>query len=228
MSSSAIQRLESLLQHRKLDHTVASGDVRQEANVLPTDLEFVDLKLRGGWPFGEVSELVGHRSSGRTGLLVATLRAATRRGGLVALVDAFDRFDSVTAAHAGLDLTRVLWVRGPALTLAMGHGPTGSVDRAVLNAIRALDLIVRAGGFAVAALDLADVPARAIRALSFTTWLRLAHANEGHQTVCLLMGDLPIGRSARGISLRLESQRRWSGASRQQRRFEGFAPNLGT
>jgi hypothetical protein len=229
MPSAAIQRLESLLQNRKFDHTVAGGGLRHDGRFLSTGLELLDLKLGGGWPRGEVSELVGERSSGRTSLLIATLRAATRLGGLVALVDGFDRFDPATAARAGLDLDRVLWVRGPSLTLeGLAPRPATSVERAVLNAVRALDLIVRAGGFAVAALDLADVPQSAIRALPFTTWLRLAHVNEGRETVCLLISDAPMGRSARGVSLRLNSRRCWSGASRQRRRFTGFDLNPGT
>jgi RecA/RadA recombinase len=211
MSSRAIQRLESLLQTRRLDNTLAHR-LPAGGGVLPTGLERLDSKLGGGWPQGEVSELVGRRSSGCTGVLVATLAAATRRGGIVGLVDAFDRFDPVTAARAGLDLDRVLWVRGAA----------------VLDAIRALDLIVRAGGFAVAALDLADAPPRAMAALPFTTWLRLAHANEGRETVCLLMGEASMGRSARGRSVHFTARRCWSGAQAQSRRFLGFQPSIST
>ena len=56
--------------------------------------------LGGGWRRGEVSELVGARSSGRTSVLLATLAAATARGEVVALVDALDRFDPASAAAA--------------------------------------------------------------------------------------------------------------------------------
>ena len=223
MSSLAIQRLESLLQTRKLDTTVVSAWTRG-GEVLPTGIELVDTRLGGGWPHGEISELIGGRSSGRTSILMATLAVATRCGGMVGLVDAFDRFDPLTAARAGLDLDLVLWVRGPSLMLEglRKFGSGASVDRAVLNAIRAFDLIVRAGGFAVAALDLTDVPARCLSALPLATWLRLAHANEGRETVCVLMSDRSIGRSARGVSLRLDARPRWSGTHAQSRRFAGF------
>ena len=96
------------------------------------------------------------------------------------------------------------------------------MEEAVSRGVRALDLIVRAGGFGVAALDLIGVPARVVRTLPFTTWLRLAHANEGQQTVCLLAADAPVGRSARGATLELEAASRWTGSSRQGRRFAGF------
>lgn len=152
---------------------------------------------------------------------MSTLAVATAGGGVVGLVDTFDRFDARSAARAGVDLDRVLWVRGPALS--EGPEPWACRERAIVNAIRALDLIVRAGGFAVAALDLADVPPRSLRAVPFTTWLRIARANEGRDTVCLLLGDAPRGRSARGKTLPLTTRRCWAGLSPLRRRFAGFA-----
>lgn len=215
MPSAAIQRLEHLLQGRKLDRTVTHTAMEGAwTRVLPTGLVPLDAALGGGWRQGEISELIGTRSSGRTSLLVATLAAAVRRGGIVGLVDAFDRFDPRMAARAGLDLDRVLWVRGAL--------PSGYANHAVRNAVRAFDLIVRAGGFAVAALDFGDVPTAWLRGLPFTTWLRLAHANEGRDTVGLFIGDASLGKSARGASVRLETAARWSGDSPQSRRFAGF------
>jgi RecA/RadA recombinase len=81
-----------------------------------TGLGALDAMLGGGWRRGEVSELIGARSTGRTSVLFATLAAATARGDVVGLVDALDRFDPASAAAAGVDLDRVLWVRGPTLT----------------------------------------------------------------------------------------------------------------
>ncbi len=50
---------------------------------------------------GRLSEIFGPRSSGGGSLLLALLSRATARGGLVALVDAADSLDPVTAARAG-------------------------------------------------------------------------------------------------------------------------------
>ena len=183
MPSAALARLEQVLQSRKLDHTIDHAALRLPRRVLPTGVAEVDVRLRGGWPYGEVSELVGPRSSGRTSLLVASLVAATRAGGVAGLVDTLDRFDPATAAQAGLDLARVLWIRGPSISTAgpqapgpgpqaSGRGAKDALDRAVLNALRAFDLLIRAGGFALAVLDAADVPARTMRRLPMTTWLR--------------------------------------------------------
>jgi RecA/RadA recombinase len=223
MASATLTRLESLLAARRLDSTLARKDAEAGATLVTTGITSLDTSLGGGWRRGEISEVLGQVSSGRASVLCATLAAATARGELVALVDTFDRVDPVTAAATGLDLSRVLWVRGPSIT------PTTAVSRrdsivgpAVLRAVRACDLIIRAGGFGVVALDLAGAPARALRELASSTWMRLAHANAGQQAVCLLVGEAPMGRSARGVSVRLTSARRWSGNSPQSRRFAGF------
>ena len=220
MSLPALQRLESLLAARQLDRTLAQVCQTAAPAALSTGIGALDDALGEGWRLGEVSEVTGPRSSGRTAVVWATLGAATRDGHVVALVDTFDRFDPVAAASAGIDLERVLWVRGPAILA--GRSQAGLVDTAVHRAVRALDLIVRAGGFAVAALDLCDVPARHLRGLPAATWLRLAHANEGRKTVCLLVGDAPIGRSARGASVQLSAARVWTGDSLQSRRLGGL------
>ena len=235
MRSAAIQRLESLLQAKRLAQTLPRPEHLPEDAASTTGIAALDTALEGGWRRGEVSEILGRPSTGRTAVLVTTLAAATARGEIVALVDPFDQFDPVTASAAGLDLDRVLWVRGtsliggalagrPAHPVVRSHpfARARLIEDAVSRGVRAVDLIVRAGGFGVAALDLADVPSRVLSALPFTTWLRLAHANEGQRTVCLLVADGPVGRSARGASIQLDASRQWTGASRQSRRLAGF------
>jgi recombination protein RecA len=68
-------------------------------------------ELTGGWPLGTLSELFGPASSGRTSVLLAALAAATARGEACALIDAGDAFDPESAAGAGVDLKKLLWVR---------------------------------------------------------------------------------------------------------------------
>src|SRR5262245_37584666 len=159
MPSTAVHRLTTLLEGRHLERTLTSALPRQAARVLATGIDRLDHVLNGGWPAGEISEIVGRQSSGRTAVLVATLASAIQQGGGAGLVDAFDRFDPREAARAGLDLDRMLWVRGPAMTLESRRPRASAVlDRAIVQAIRAFDLILRAGGFAVAVLDVGDVP----------------------------------------------------------------------
>jgi hypothetical protein len=222
MASTAFQQIEALLRARHLDGTLARLATPDAGpSLAPTDLGELDRALGGGWRRGEISELIGPVSSGRTSLCVATLISAVRRGEVVALVDACDRFDAVTSAGAGLDLSRVLWVRGPDVW-ALDDARAPLVERLARNAVRAFDLIIRAGGFGVVVLDVADVPARLLRQMPMTTWLRLAHANEGRETVGLLVSATPLGRSARGVSVRLSSAGRWVGESDRSRRLEGL------
>jgi hypothetical protein len=216
MSSLAIERLESALHARHFDHTLLSRRW-PGGRVSPTGWAPLDAALGGGWARGELSELIGARSSGRTWLLQATLAAATRRGEVVALVDAVDRLDPRSAAAAGIDLARLLWIRGPALT-AEETRPT-LLDAAVSKAVRAFDLVIRSGGFAVVALDLADIPPRIVGTLPLATWMRIARANANRDTSALLIGDAPMSRSAGGVSIRLAAVGAWTGATAQQRRL---------
>jgi hypothetical protein len=234
--------LESLLKDRKLDRTLAVFPALRPAGpvedlVIRTGHARADQALEGGWPRGHLSELSGPLSAGRTSLLIGTLAAATGGGELAALVDAVDRFDPAPAAARGVVLQRLLWVRG---TLADSTGSTRSMsstgsswrpgaDRALTQAIRAFDLILRAGGFAIAVLDLSGVPSRTIKRLPFTTWLRLGRSIEGSRTAALLVADMPTARSAGGVSLELQAApARWRGQSDQSRVFDGpaLAPRL--
>jgi RecA/RadA recombinase len=229
MPSLAIERLESALQARHFDHTLTSHRrlVEGLVRVAPTGWDRLDAALGGGWTRGELSEIVGPRSSGRTWLALTTLAAATRRGEVVALVDAVDRLDPVSAKAAGVDLTRLLWIRGPAVTAEQAR-PT-LLDDAVSKAVRAFDLVLRAGGFALVVLDLADLAPRVIRALPPATWMRLARVMDGatgtagRDTAGLILGDAPISRSAGGVSVRLAATGVWTGPSIQQRRLTRLA-----
>src|SRR5437899_1679925 len=60
---------------------------------------------------GEITEIVGGPSSGRTSHLVACLRYVASRGETAALVDTEEVFDPGLASRAGVDLRRLLWVR---------------------------------------------------------------------------------------------------------------------
>src|SRR5262245_49673079 len=97
---------------RALTTSVAPIDSHDEAAIGATTIPSLDAQLGGGFPRGQLSELVGARSSGRTSMLLRMMAAATARGELVALVDALDTLDVSSAAAAGVDLDRLLWIRG--------------------------------------------------------------------------------------------------------------------
>jgi hypothetical protein len=217
MPSITVRNLQNLLQSKQLGSTL--GRVREVPRLSSTGVAALDQALGGGWCRGAMSELVGARSSGRSGVVLRTLAAATQHGHVVALIDACDRFDPRVAESCGVALNAVLWVRGAPLTVETARPPL--IERAVKQAVRACDLVLRAGGFGVVVLDLADVPPRRVQDLPAITWLRLGHTTEGHDTVCLLVGDKPIGRSAMGASVEVTARPVWTGTSPQSRRFAG-------
>ena len=203
--------LESLLRARHLDRTLTTAlppldaaGVRDEAVVAPTGITALDARLGGGFPRGHLSELAGPRSSGRTSVLLGMLAAATGRGELVAVVDALDMLDVASAHAAGIDLDRLLWVRGHVVP---NPGMCRDLNRrAIEQAVRAFALVLQAGNFGVVVFDVAEAPADAVRGLPFTTWLRLQRLLEGSQTAGVLVGTQPMARSASGLTLKFQCQ----------------------
>src|SRR5262245_46200327 len=92
--------------------------------------------LLQAFPPGKLSEVVGRWSSGGRSLLWALMARATRADGDVALVDGADGLDAASASAAGVDLSRLLWVK---------------CGGRAASALRAADLLVRCRGFSVVA-----------------------------------------------------------------------------
>jgi recombination protein RecA len=84
--------------------------------VASTGVAEVDALLEGGLPVGAITEMVGLESSGRTSLALSFLASTTRTGSVSAWIDVLNTFDPESAAAAGVDLSRVLWVRCGAST----------------------------------------------------------------------------------------------------------------
>ena len=152
--------------------------------------------LAGGWPLGKVGELIGPHSSGRTTAVVAAVAAATQRGEVVAWIDAADAFDPASAAAAGVDLQRVLWVR------------VEGVERAV----RAAEVVLEVGGFTVVVVDIVGGGGgerrrrgrRAPRgASSGSLRLRLARAAERASAVVLVLVEEGWAGTLAGSGVRL-------------------------
>jgi hypothetical protein len=200
MTNHALAVVEAALRARKLDRTLTiTRAARSPADAAATGVAPLDEALGGGLPRGQLSEIVGARSSGRTALLLQLVAAATRRGEIAALVDVFDRLDVMSAVFTDADLERLLWIRGA------GASP----DRAVERGLKALNLVLHAGGFGVVAIDLADASPAVLRALPLTTWLRVQRTIEGSDTACVILGPQPLGRSAGGLTLMVEGRPRW-------------------
>lgn len=214
--------IESALRSRKLDRTLTTAlpplERSDPAAYVATNIESLDVCLRGGLPRGQVCEVTGPRSSGRTAVLLQLIGAATRRGEIAALVDTCDRLDVASAVAAGIDLDRFLWIRGSVIHQCnQGPSARGLIERTVDRALKALNLIVQAGGFGVVAIDLADVPSVTLKRLPFTTWMRVQRAIAGSDTACVLVAPEPLARSAGGLTLALAGRAAWTGAADRSR-----------
>src|SRR6202158_1507256 len=84
--------------------------VRPAPEMVSSGIPQLDL-LTGGLARGCLTEICGTASSGRTSVLLFALARATQRGEVCALVDASDAFDPASAAAAGMEMSRLLWVR---------------------------------------------------------------------------------------------------------------------
>ena len=88
-----------------------SPQARVAYPVAPTGIPEVDLLLRGGFPVGALSELVGPECSGRTSLALTFVAGLTQSGKVCAWVDVSDTLHPESAAALGVDLSRLLWIR---------------------------------------------------------------------------------------------------------------------
>jgi hypothetical protein len=245
----AREHLEDLLRAKKLDRTLTTAlpaGLGEDA-VAPFNIATLDAELRGGPARGHLSEIVGGVSSGKTSLAWAWLAAATSRGETVALIDAFDRCDPASAAASGIDLSRLLWVRGQALSKTGGavdpawlpgartvDGPGTMLERTIDRALKALNLVLQSHVCTAVVLDIADVPVAGLRRIPMTTWLRVQRVIEGSDTACVLLAPVPLARSAAGVTITTGALGapgapgatgavRWAGAHDRSRRVGGLS-----
>jgi len=169
--------------------------VRSTPEMVPSGIAAMDA-LTGGLPRGCLTEICGPASSGRTTLLLAALAAATRRGEFCTVVDASDALDPQSAAAAGVELDRLLWVR-------CGEN---SPEHRLEQLLRATDLLLESGGFGLIALDLGDLPQPAARRIPLTTWFRFRRAVEHTPTVLLAIERQSIAGSCSSLLIKLGSQ----------------------
>src|SRR5579863_8710523 len=182
--------------------------------------------LTGGLPRGCLTEICGVASSGRTSLLLATLAAATQRQEACALVDVSDAFDPISAARAGVDFARLLWVRcetnsprrHPSAALRAGSGTEKNrqkhgdlyrsrMESSVEQALRATDLLLQSGGFGLVMIDLGDVPFPTARRIPLTSWFRFQRAVEHTPTVLFVITQAPCAQTCASLLLKVSGKK---------------------
>ena len=198
--------------------TPASGmEVRPAPETASSGIAQIDA-LAGGLPRGCLTEVCGPESSGRATVMLAAIAAVTRREEICALIDASDAFDPFSAAAAGVNLERLLWVRcgshAPSSALSRKRRQAFSLEERerrrmedpVEQALRATDLLLQSRGFGMVAIDLAGVPLKMARRIPLTTWFRFRRAVENTPTLLLVTGTQACAQSCATLSLELSRQ----------------------
>jgi hypothetical protein len=148
----------------------------------PSGIAALDSAL-GGLPRGAITEIVGGASSGKTSTAAAIAASITAQDEVCAWIDGADTFDPESAAAAGIDLSRLLWVR----CRTLGH------------VLRSADLLLQGGGFGLVVLDLSELPQAAVATIPPGSWFRLQRTIENSQTILLLITREHTARSAAAL-----------------------------
>jgi hypothetical protein len=193
--------------------------------------------LTGGLARGCLTEICGTASSGRTSVLLCALARATQRGEVCALLDASDAFDPASAAAAGMEMSRLLWVRCgekcpprkdkdkdpaiarkglPGLYQGMPSGITQVAEKKfgfcrwesqLGQMLKVTDLLLQSHGFGMIALDLGDIPAPSARRIPLASWFRFRRAIEHTTTALLVLEQQPIAGSCSSVLVKVSGAR---------------------
>lgn len=166
--------------------------------------------LTGGLPRRALSEITGPASSGRTGIMISALAAATQRQEVCALVDACDSFDPASAQAAGVVLDRLLWIRCsereqlPLPDFARNARPQRKTLRRLEQVLKVTDLLLQSGGFGMVVLDMSDIPVESTRRVPLTWWFRFRRSVEPTSTVLLLIEQEACAKTCASLVLQLQ------------------------
>ena len=163
----------------------------RDRNVFPTvatGIPEIDA-LTGGLPRGALTEIFGPACSGGTSFLFSALGARTGHDEACALIDGSDTFDPCSAAAAGVDLKKLLWVR----------------CHSIEQTLRATDLLLQSGGFGFIAVDVSDISPKLVRHVPLDSWFRFRRAVEDTPTILMLLEQESNAKSCASLGLRLEA-----------------------
>ena len=185
---------------------------RPEQKTISTGIPQID-NLTGGIPVSALTEICGSSlaSSGKTSVLISLLAQATQKH-FCALVDAADSFDPASAQAAGVNFSRLLWVR---------CGKNKTRLKPLEQAFKTTDMLLQSGGFGLIVADLASLPERLVRKVPLTTWFRFSRVVEKQRTALVVIEQQPHATSCAGLVLRLKAKPAiWSGKLLQRFNLE--------
>jgi hypothetical protein len=156
-------------------------------------------------PAETLIEIVGRRSCGRFSIGLAAMASSTASGENTALVDLGDNLDPESAEKAGVDLTRVLWVR----------------PRRLPQALSAAEMLLSTG-FRLVVADL-GLAARGGRFVPDAAWVRLQRAARTQGSTLLLLAPYRMSGIAADVVVSAAARPLWRGSGERPRLLFGVA-----
>jgi hypothetical protein len=145
--------------------------------------------------------LVGPECSGRSTIALSVLSHITRSEKVCAWVDVSDSLDPFSAAAAGVDLNRLLWIRCG--EKQPQKRPWSRLDQA----LRVTDLLLQGGGFAAIVLDMGSIAPEYASRIPLASWFRYRAAAEYSRASLILLTQHVCARSSAALVLQLKPAR---------------------
>lgn len=169
---------------------------RPERGTIRTGIAQIDKAVQGV-PLHALTEICGSglASSGKTSVLISLLAQASQQR-FCALVDASDTFDPQSGHAAGINFSRMLWVRCGKSKVRLTR---------LEQAFKVADILLQSSGFGLIAIDLGNIPERAVRNVSLSTWFRFSRVIEKQSAALVFIEQEPHATSCAGLVLRVQS-----------------------
>jgi hypothetical protein len=175
---------------------------KQAPELFSTGMADVDAMLGGGIPRSSITEVSGAVSTGKTSFALSTLATITQLGNACAWVDVNDALSPESAAAAGVDLLRMLWLRmSSERRVKLTDKPWSRLEQA----LRATDLLLQTGGFAAIVLDMSDVLPQHTMRIPLATWYRFRLAAEHARSALVFLTQSPCASSCASLALRCDA-----------------------
>jgi hypothetical protein len=176
--------------------------IKQAPELFSTGLPEVDAMLGGGIPRNSITEVSGAASTGKTSFALSILASITQLGNACAWVDVNDALSPESAAAAGVELRRLLWLR---MSAQQKQKHTDKPWSRLEQALRATDLLLQTGGFAAIVLDMSDVLPQHTMRIPLATWYRFRLAAEHARSALLFLTQSPCASSCTALALRCDA-----------------------
>ncbi|HEY4381407.1 MAG TPA: ATPase domain-containing protein [Acidobacteriaceae bacterium] len=176
--------------------------IKQAPELFSTGMAQVDAMLSGGIPRGSITELAGAASTGKTSFGLSAIASITQLGNACAWVDVSDALSPESAAAAGVELKRLLWLRmSPERRAKMADKPWSRLEQA----LKSTDLLLQTGGFGAIVLDMSDVLPQHTMRIPLATWYRFRLAAEQARSALIVLAQAPCVSSSAALVLRCET-----------------------